>query len=251
MVLLPGCVCCGCVYPLTAATYSVEVTIEATGTDVYWAYGLQNSSGLCPCSTAGNFTIRRGAAAYKPPSGVFSLGDTGGGVFYYYQQDMEIEVRLFNTGATRFSLVSYAVGTRTLFSNYPETCWPAVLNFGNPGASLARAYKCDLSQSCDTGDYSCAASRITPLAGFPLPSVSQCPAPGSSFAEFSLATYAGPKNVSAAETAHNTTQSNCSPPTRTDWSDSGSPDTVYSTAFKITSVKVIYSGGAPPLELLS
>jgi hypothetical protein len=251
MVLLPGCACCGCVYPLTASTTSVEVTVESTGTDVYWAYGLQSSSAFCACSAAGDFTTRRGGAAYKPPAGVFSLSSAGSGLFFYNQQDMEISVQLSSTGATRFSLASYAVGTRTLFTNFNDFCHPSVLDFGDPAGSLGRAYRCDLSQSCVTGDYSCAASRVTSLSGFPLPSVSQCPAPGSAFAEFSLATYAAPKNVAAAEASHNALTGNCSPPTRTDWSDSGTPDTVYASSFKITSIKVLYSGGAPALELLS
>lgn len=254
MVLLPGCVCCGCEYPLTAATTSVEVTVEATGTDVYWAYGLQSSSGLCPCGAAGEFTTRRGAAAYKPPAGVFSLGGGFGGVFGYNQPDVNISVQLFSAGATRFSLRADAVGTRTLFTQFTgggAFCWDSVLDFGDPSFSLGRAYRCDLSQSCDTREYSCASSRITGLAGFPLPSVSQCPTAGSAFAEFALATYAAPKNVAAAEADHNFYTSNCSTPTRTDWSDTGSPNTVYAATFKITSVKVLYSGGAPDLELIA
>jgi hypothetical protein len=66
-----------------------------------------------------------------------------------------------------------------------------------------------------------------------------------------VATYAAPKNVAAAEASHDFFTSNCSPAVRTDWSDTGSPDTVYSAAFKITSIKVLYSGGAPDLELLA
>jgi hypothetical protein len=240
MVLLPGCVCCGCVYPLTGATTSVEVTVESTGTDVYWAYGLQSSSGLCPCR----------AAAYKPPSGVFSLSGGFGGVFGYSQPDMEISAQLFSTGATRFSLVARAVGTRTLFTQYQGLCHPSVLTFGDPSLSLGIAYRCDLSQSCATQEYSCSALRVTGLAGFPLPSVSQCPSPESAFAEFAVATYAAPKNVAAAEASHDFATSNCSPAVRTDWSDTGSPDTVYSAAFKITSIKVLYSDGTPDLELL-
>ena len=254
MVLLPGCVCCGCEYPYKASTAGVEVTVESTGADVYWGLGVQSTVSACPCSVAaGTYGRVEGYGSYRPPSGVFSLAQFSGGNFRYEDSLVFLSITLFSSGADRFSFQANTVPRVITFRTYPGVdCTAGIPDMRPPsgaGVLLSGTYGCSISQSCSERLYTCAAPWSPAISGYSTPTVNQCPTSASPFAEFGFSTYAQAKDVAASEAAWASTVPGCGAVSTVGY-EGGTAGTAQPATFKITSIKVLYSDGTPDLELM-
>lgn len=244
MVLFPGCSCCGCVIPHTASTTGVEVTVEGTGTDVYWSYGMQSGNAFCDCNTtSGTYWTSQMAASYAPPSGTYSLSNIGGNTYFYGGSLVSLTIALASScsDALRFDLSVSVCPIGTASATRPPC--RDIFAVGTD----AYAYGAVIQQSFTPGAYSCSVSKTTRPGSWSTPTITQCPAPGTPYAEFALSTWTRTKNLAVA--ANLVTSIGCGPAVFTYLPENGTDNTVYAATLKVTSIKVLFSGGGT-LELL-
>lgn len=248
MVLLPGCGCCGCNFPWKSTISSVDITVQSTGTDVYWSWGANGT--LYQCAT-GYYSVGS-AFSYKPPSGVYSLVAYGGARFGYESGDISILIDLAFTqqAATKFSLAvrTGAYGGLSVLHTAGSSACYALASLAPgwlPFTYRFDAYECRLDQSCVTGLYSCSSSKLTYSGGWLSPSVVQTPQGDGSPAEFSLSTWTGAKNKQQA-----TIPTFAGQIVFTDGPENASDNTAYSASLKVTNIVVKYNDGTPDVILL-
>lgn len=281
MVILPGCVCCGCAcqYPLKYSTDSVEVVIESTGTDLYysWASNMRD----CQCSGfGGNYYRGEAWASYRPPSGTYSLSVDAGGIssvlvgstyyakyarYLYSDGLVNLSAELVGctpgetgwpfrlTGETA-KLSSYG---RTWSSNGFNTFCADLIDYSSTAQNgVNPVYDFFVDYSCESNAYSSSSSRKPAYGqvglGYPLPSVNHNPTEEEKYAEFGLWTWMPDPAGSKAnwELAAQNSLFGCGPAVFTDGPQSGAFNTPTPATIKISRVTVKYNDGTPDLNLL-